>query len=100
MSTARPEVTGRAPILSVSVAEACRLTGLGRAYIWLLIKDGRLRTTSVGRRRLVIYTSLRDLIEGRREAAKGVASAPGQTHQGSVHEPATITADGGKLQTP
>jgi excisionase family DNA binding protein len=98
MSAARPEVTGRAPILSVSVAEACRLTGLGKSYIWLLIKNGRLRTTNVGRRRLVIYTSLQDLIEGRKaKGAKGVASALGETHQGNVHEQASPTAEGGEL---
>jgi excisionase family DNA binding protein len=97
MSTARPEVTGRAPILSVSVAEACRLTGLGRAYIWLLIKDGRLRTTSVGRRRLILYTSLQDLIEGRNEKAREVGGSPGRKHLGNHHEQSSPTASKGEL---
>lgn len=44
--------------LSVSVREACRLLGVGNTTLWAMIKDGRVRTTRVGRRRLVIYASL------------------------------------------
>jgi excisionase family DNA binding protein len=98
MSAARPEVTGRAPVLGVTVREACRVTGLSRSTIWKLISQKVLESTSVGRTRIVLYRSLQDLLEGRNEKARGVASAPGRTkHQGNVHEQATPTADGGDL---
>jgi excisionase family DNA binding protein len=48
--------------LSVSVREACRLIGVGNTTLWALIKDGRVRTTRIGRRRLVIYASLQELM--------------------------------------
>jgi excisionase family DNA binding protein len=97
MTTARPEVTGKAPVLGVTVREACRVTGLSRSTIWKLISQKVLESTSVGRTRIVLYRSLQDLLEGRKGTARGVASAPGQTHQGSVHEHATSTADGSDL---
>ena len=42
--------------ITVSVKEACRLIGVGNTTLWAMIKDGRLKTVRVGRRRLVIYT--------------------------------------------
>lgn len=50
--------------VSVTVAEAARLSGLGQSTIWSLIAGGKLESTSIGRRRLVLYRSLRRLIEG------------------------------------
>ncbi|GMO92878.1 excisionase family DNA-binding protein [Bradyrhizobium sp. TM239] len=47
---------GRLPFaqrLTCTVAEACEATGLGRTKIYELIGDGRVTTTTVGRRRLV-----------------------------------------------
>ena len=44
--------------LAVSVKNACQLLGVGNTTIWGLIKDGRVKTVSIGRRRLVIYSSL------------------------------------------
>lgn len=44
--------------LSVTVKTACGLLGVGNTTIWAMIKDGRLRTFHVGRRRLVVYASL------------------------------------------
>ena len=40
--------------LTCTVAEACEVTGLGRTKIYELIGNGRITTTTVGRRRLVI----------------------------------------------
>jgi hypothetical protein len=78
----RPEVTGRKlsarllhritrtearpPPIGVSVSQAVELSGLSRSYIWILIKVGRLKTVSVGRRRIIVYQSLRELIEGQK----------------------------------
>lgn len=48
--------------LTCSVAEACEVTGLGRTKIYELIGNGRVATTTVGRRRLVIVPSLLALV--------------------------------------
>lgn len=48
--------------LTCTVAEACEATGLGRTKIYELIGDGRVTTTTIGRRRLVIVQSLLALV--------------------------------------
>lgn len=48
--------------LTCTVAEACKATGLGRTKIYELIGDGRVTTTTVGRRRLIIVQSLLALV--------------------------------------
>jgi excisionase family DNA binding protein len=48
--------------LAVTVKCACKMIGVGNTKMWALIKEGRVQTTSVGRRRLVIYSSLEDLV--------------------------------------
>lgn len=48
--------------LTCTIAEACEVTGLGRTKIYELIGDGRVSTTTVGRRRLVIVQSLLALV--------------------------------------
>lgn len=56
---------GRLPFaqrLTCTVSEACEVTGLGRTKIYELIGDGRVTTTTVGRRRLVIVQSLLALV--------------------------------------
>jgi excisionase family DNA binding protein len=49
--------------LTVTVQEARRLTGLGNTTIYKLIGQGKLRTTKIGARTLVIYQSIKALIE-------------------------------------
>lgn len=48
--------------LAVSVKTACKLVGVGNTTMWGLIKAGRVKTVSIGRRRLVIYASLETLV--------------------------------------
>jgi excisionase family DNA binding protein len=48
--------------LAVPVKTACRLVGVGNTTMWALIKAGRVKTISLGRRRLVIYASLEALL--------------------------------------
>jgi hypothetical protein len=48
--------------LTVTVAMARELSGLGNTTIWALIKAGRLESTTIGTRRLVIYRSLEELL--------------------------------------
>ena len=52
--------------LSVTVAEALRLTGLGQTKLYELIGSGDLETVKIGRRTLIPMDSLRALIERRR----------------------------------
>jgi excisionase family DNA binding protein len=49
--------------ISVTVKTAREITGLGNTTIYELIKQGKLKTVAVGRRRLIIYTSLESLID-------------------------------------
>lgn len=49
--------------LAVPVKTACMLVGVGNTTMWALIKAGRVKTVSIGRRRLVIYSSLESLLE-------------------------------------
>ena len=48
-----------------TIADTCHITGLGRTKIYDLIAKGRLKTTTVGRRRLVFYASIEALLRGR-----------------------------------
>jgi excisionase family DNA binding protein len=48
--------------LAVPVKTACKLVGVGNTTMWALIKTGRVKTVSIGRRRLVIYASLESLL--------------------------------------
>ena len=52
--------------LTCTIAEACKVTGLGRTKLYELIGDGHLATATVGRRRLVLVQSLLSLIEAKR----------------------------------
>jgi excisionase family DNA binding protein len=44
--------------VSTTVDDACRITGLGRTKVYELIGQGKLKTATIGRRRLVIYASI------------------------------------------
>jgi excisionase family DNA binding protein len=55
--------------LTCTIAEACEVTGLGRTKLYELIGDGKVSTTTIGRRRLVLVQSLLSLIEGNRSRA-------------------------------
>jgi hypothetical protein len=47
--------------LGVSVEVACKLTGIGRTLMFELIRSRQVQTIKVGRRRIVIYSSLEAL---------------------------------------
>jgi len=55
--------------LGVPVETACRLIGVGNTTIWALIKAGRVKSVRVGRRRVVIFSSLESLLNSDAEAA-------------------------------
>jgi hypothetical protein len=50
--------------ITVTVNEACELSGFGPTSIWKFIKDGRLKARRVPGvdRTLVVYSSLRELL--------------------------------------
>jgi excisionase family DNA binding protein len=50
--------------LTKTIDDTCRITGLGRTKVYDLIATGRLKTTAVGRRRLVFYASIEALLRG------------------------------------
>lgn len=50
--------------LAYSVADACRVSSLGKTQIYTLIGAGRLESRKVGKRTLIPAASLRALIEG------------------------------------
>jgi excisionase family DNA binding protein len=49
--------------IAVTVRDAREVSGLGNTAIYALIKDGTLRTVKVGRRRLVLYDSIEELLQ-------------------------------------
>ena len=49
---------------SYTVADACRMSGIGRTLIYKLAKNGRLQLLKAGGRTLVTGDSLRALIKG------------------------------------
>ena len=55
--------------LTVTVKTALELLGIGRTTIYELIDQGIVETTKIGRRRLVIYSSLEAIAGGRSTAA-------------------------------
>jgi excisionase family DNA binding protein len=55
--------------LFVTINEAKRLTGLGRTSIYKLVDEKKLTLKKVGRRSLIVFSSILDLIEGKDETA-------------------------------
>ncbi len=47
--------------ITITIAETLRVSGLGRTKLYELIGDGTIKTFTVGRRRLVVYSSLEAL---------------------------------------
>ncbi|MFN7186285.1 MAG: DNA-binding protein [Alphaproteobacteria bacterium] len=47
--------------ITITIAEALRVSGLGRTKLYELIGNGTLKTITIGRRRLVVYSSLEAL---------------------------------------
>jgi excisionase family DNA binding protein len=48
--------------ITVTIPKGREISGLGNTTIWKLIGDGTLQTVRVGRRRLIVYESLRRLL--------------------------------------
>lgn len=49
--------------ITVTVTTALAVTGLGRTKFYELVKEGRIKTVSIGRRTLVVFADLEKLAE-------------------------------------
>lgn len=49
--------------LTLTINDTARLLGIGRTHLYQLIRDGKIETISLGRRRLVKFASVRKLVE-------------------------------------
>jgi hypothetical protein len=68
----RADMTATIPFrerVSCTIAEACQASGLGRSKLYEEIAAGRVKTTKIGRRTLIIVPSLLQLIEPAASAA-------------------------------
>lgn len=59
----------QARALAVRVEEAARLTGLGRTEIYKAIRDGRLASLKVGKRRLIRVAALQKWLASLEDSA-------------------------------
>jgi excisionase family DNA binding protein len=50
--------------ITVTVAEGCKQSGLGRTLLYELIQKNCIETIKIGRRRLIVYASLRRFLLG------------------------------------
>ena len=48
--------------ITVTIETALRASGLGRTKLYELIGNGTLKTITIGRRRLVVYSSLEAMV--------------------------------------
>ena len=48
--------------LAYSIPDACRVTTCGKTKIYQLISEGKLASTTIGKRRVILADSLRRLI--------------------------------------
>ena len=56
--------------ISVRIPEAVRLTGLSRSRLYELINSGDVETVKMGASTLVLVSSLKALVEGRRKPSR------------------------------
>lgn len=56
-------IDNRLPILAVSIASFCRMTSLSKTSAYQLIRDKKVQVARVGRRTLILMSSVEALIE-------------------------------------
>lgn len=50
--------------IAYTVADACRVSTIGKTRLYQLIAEGKLEARKIGKRTLILASSLRQLIEG------------------------------------
>ena len=53
--------------IALSIADSVKASGLGKTTLYEAMANGRLETRKVGRKRLILFRSLRAFIEGEAE---------------------------------
>jgi excisionase family DNA binding protein len=48
--------------LTCTIHDTCRITGLGKTKVYELIAQRKLKAVAIGKRRLVLYSSIEELI--------------------------------------
>jgi excisionase family DNA binding protein len=62
----RPESThadSGVPKLALSVEQACQACDLGKTTLYQLLASGKLKSKKIGRRRLILFTDLRECLQ-------------------------------------
>jgi len=50
-------------LITATIPEFCRVSGLGRSMTYEMLADGRIKSIRVGKRRLIVLDSYRRMIE-------------------------------------
>jgi excisionase family DNA binding protein len=58
--------------ITAPINEFCRLAGIGRSLVYEMLDDGRLASITLGKRRLIVIDSYRQLIERQRPTSRSV----------------------------
>ena len=64
--TANTNSGDRLEPLAYSISEACKVSSIGRTYLYQLINEGRIEVRKIGKRTLIPAASLHGLIAGER----------------------------------
>jgi excisionase family DNA binding protein len=64
--------------ISVTIFEACKLSGISRSYLYQVMARGEVRSIKAGRRRLVLVASLRAWLESLSAEGLGTIPAPAE----------------------
>ena len=59
----RPRRLAAPEPMAATIDDTCRITGLGKTSVYELIAQGRLKSVAIGRRRLVLYSSIEALLQ-------------------------------------
>jgi excisionase family DNA binding protein len=51
------------PKLALSIEQACQASDLGKTTLYQLLASGQLRSRKIGRRRLILFSDLRECLQ-------------------------------------
>lgn len=51
--------------ITLTVNDTLKIVGCGRTMLYSMIKEGKIKTILIGRRRLVVFASLEELANGK-----------------------------------
>lgn len=76
---------GSSDIITATIDQFCKISGLGRSKVYQMMGDGALETVQFGKRRLILLDSYRRLIEDQRGKAPIGISPGGATRSAPKH---------------